>query len=445
MAIQSFVFHRKHKRTLPTIARGEGVYLWDTTGKKYIDASGGAIVVNVGHGIAEIADAIHTQAARVGYAHATMFTSDALEQLAAKLAACLPMLDARLFFLNSGAEAIEAAIKFARQAQIARGESSRCKIISRWGSYHGATLGTLALTGKPAMRKFFEPMFLDAPHIPPCYCYRCPFGLAYPACALRCADALDDEIKRQGAHTVAAFIAEPIAGATLGAVVPPPDYFARIREICDRHGVLLIADEVMTGMGRTGNWFAMEQWNIQPDILCLGKGLASGYVALSGIAARGDLVELMWEKTGDFNHGGTFSHHPVAAAVGLATIEYIERHDLIARVQKMGVQLGAMLHATFDDHPHVGDVRGQGLLWAIELVAERAHKQPFPPEMHLATRVFERAFADGLIVYAMSGCADGIAGDHIMIAPSFVVEENQIDEIVAKLQNALDVLFTERG
>lgn len=435
---KSHVFYRKQGHPHPQVVRGEGIYLWDSDGKRYIDASGGAVVVNVGHGVSEIADAVRDQIADVAYAHATMFTSPALETLADRLAQRLPIPDARLFFMTSGSEANETAIKFARQAQMARGESSRYKVIGRWGAYHGATLGALGITGKGLMRGPFAPLFVDMPHIPPVYCYRCPFGLTYPSCALRCADELEAEILRQGPETVAAFIAEPIAGATLGAVVPPPEYWPRIREICDRYGVLLIVDEVMTGMGRAGEWFAIQRWGIEPDMMCLGKGVSGGYVPLSVTAMRGDLVDLVWEKFGDFNHGGTFSHQPVAAAAGVAAIEYLERHNLIPNAGAMGEELGDKLHAAFAEHPHVGDIRGQGLMWAIELVRDRATREPFPASDHLSSAVFKRAFDAGLIVYVMSGCVDGVRGDHVMISPPLVVNENELDEIVNLLKAAVD-------
>jgi adenosylmethionine-8-amino-7-oxononanoate aminotransferase len=438
MSKHSHVFHRKHKHAKPVVSHGQGIYLWDTTGKRYIDASGGAVVVNVGHGVAEIADAIREQAAQVAYAHATMFTSQALEELADRLATHMPMPDARLFFLCTGSDATETAVKFARQMQVVWGQAQRYKVIARWGSYHGLTMGALAITGKPSMRRYFEPLFVDMPHIPPPYCYRCPFGLIYPDCGLRCAEALGDEIKHQGQGTVAAFIAEPLAGATLGAVVPPPEYWPRVREICDQYGLLLIADEVMTGMGRTGHWFAIEQWDVTPDVICLGKGVSGGYLPLSVTAVRGDLVDLMLKEGGDFNHGGTFSHQPVAAAAGLAAVCYLEDHNLISHAQKVGEQLGRKLHAAFDEHPHVGDVRGQGLMWAVELVADRATKRPFPASAHLSSRVFDMAFEEGMIVYAMSGCVDGIAGDHVMVAPPLVVEEEELDEIVSRLTAAID-------
>lgn len=439
----SHVLYRKQKRRKPTISHGEGIYLWDTAGKQYIDASGGAIVVNVGHGVQEIADAVRAQAVQVSFAHATMFTSRPLEELADRLSERLPIPDARLFFMTSGSEANETAIKLARQIQIAQGESLRYKVIGRWGSYHGATLGMLAITGKPSMRRHYAPLFTDMPHIPPVYCYRCPFGLTYPECGLRCADELEEEIKRQGPETVAAFIAEPIGGATLGAVVPPDEYWPRIREICDAYGVLLIADEVMTGMGRTGRWFAVEHWDTSPDILTLGKGLSGGYLPLSVTAARGNLVDLVWEKLGDFNHGGTFSHQPVAAAAGLATLRYLEDHKLIAHAETLGERLGEKLHAAFDDHPHAGDVRGRGLMWAVEIVADRETKRPFPPSAHVAARVFDEAFANGLIVYTISGGVDGVSGDHVMVAPPLIVGEVQLDEIVARLLTTIEAIMTE--
>src|SRR5574341_114309 len=438
----SHVFYRKQKRSKPTVSHGEGIYLWDTDGKRYIDASGGAVVVNVGHGIKEIADAIREQAAQVAYAHATMFTSAAVEELSDRLAAYLPMDDARLFYMTSGSEATETAMKLARQIQMARGESSRYKVISRWGSYHGGMLGSLSITGKPSMRGPYMPMFVDMPHIPPVYCYRCPFGLTYPECHLRCADVLEEEIKRQGPETVAAFIAEPIAGATLGAVVPPDDYWPRIREICDQYGVLLIDDEVMTGMGRTGCWFAIEAFGVSPDLICLGKGVSGGYLPLSVTAARGDLVDLLWEKLGDFNHGGTFSHQPVATAAGIAALTYMEECHLVEQAARMGDILGGQLRETFASHPHVGDIRGRGLMWALELVADRATKAPFPARQHnIADRVYESAFERGLIVYVMGGGADGVNGDHVMVAPPLVVTEAQISEIVTLLRSGLEEAF----
>lgn len=437
---QSHVFHRKYKFDKPTVSHGEGIYLWDTHGKRYIDASGGAVVVNVGHGVQEIADAIQEQTAKVAYAHASMFTSRVLEDHAERLADYLPLDDPRLFYMASGSEATETAMKLARQIQIAMGNPSRYKVISRWGAYHGATLGALAITGKPSMRTLYAPMFVDMPHVPAPYPYR--FDGTPEECGQWAADQLEQEIERQGAETVAAFIGEPIAGATLGAVVPPDNYWPLIQEICDHYGILLIADEVMTGMGRTGKWFAAEHWNLRPDIICLGKGVSGGYLPLSVTAARGDLVDLLLSKTGDFNHGGTFSHQPVAVAAGLAALEYMEDHNLIKKAESVGYCLGKTLRAELADHPNIGEIRGKGLMWAIEFVADRDTKEPFPPKQHLAASIFENGFDNGLITYYMSGCVDGTAGDHVMISPPLVVEESQVDDIVSKLADAIDAVIT---
>ncbi len=443
---KSHVFYRQYRRAKPTVSRGEGIYLWDTDGKRYIDASGGAIVVNVGHGVKAIAQAMGEQASSVAFAHATMFTSAALEDLADALAGVTPIPDARFFFMCSGSEANETAMKLARQLQIARGEPLRHATIARWGSYHGGTLGAIALTGKASMRRIYTPMFVDVPHIPPPYCYRCPFKLSYPSCGIACAQALEVEILRHGKESIAGFIAEPVSGATIGAVVPPPEYWPILREICDRYGVLLIADEVMSGMGRTGRWFAVEHWGVAPDILCMGKGVSGGYVPLSVTAAKGELVELLWERTGDFNHGGTYSHQPVAAAAGLAALQYIKENDLVARAARVGEKLGMRLREGLEDLSCVGDVRGLGMMWAVEFVADRKTKAPFPKAQGFSGRIYKAAFESGLIVYAMPGCADGDNGDHVMVAPPLVVEESQIDDIVGLLRAAIKTaLAAERG
>jgi len=297
---EGHVLYRRARHRRPMIERAEGVYLYDTDGRRYLDASGGAIVVNIGHGVKEIADAVRDQMSRVCYAHPSAFTSRPVEDYAEALAAVVDIPHPRFFFLSSGSEAVETALKLARQAQMELGERSRYFVISRAQSYHGTTLGALAVAGKPKMRRPFLPMLADVPHIPPPYCYRCPYDMTYPRCDLRCADALDGEIRRVGAENVSAFIAEPISGATLGAVVPPEGYWSRIREICNRHGVLLIADEVMTGFGRTGRWFALEHWDVVPDLVCMSKGTIGGYLPLSVTAVRGDLVDAIVDGSGDF-------------------------------------------------------------------------------------------------------------------------------------------------
>jgi hypothetical protein len=434
---QGHVFYRKMAHDYPVIERGEGVYLYDTAGRRYLDASGGPVLVNVGHGVREIVEAMAAQAAQVAYVHGSLFTTAALETYSDRLAARVPLPEPRFFHLSSGSEAVETALKFARQVQVARDESRRDRIISRWGSYHGATLGTLAISGKPAMRTLYAPMFQDMPHIEPPYCYRCIFDAEPEDCNLACARQLEVEILRQGPERIAAFIAEPVGGATLGGIVPPAGYWPLVREICDRHGVLLIADEVLTGFGRTGAWFAMDHTGVQPDVLCLAKGAAGGYFPLSITAVRGADVETIRQVHGDFNHGGTFSHHAVGAAAALATLDYLEVHDLVARAARLGEILGKTLAESLTDLPCVGDVRGIGLLWAVEFVAERKTKEPFPKSAHFAERVCERCMELGVLLYPGSGSADGVRGDHLTVAPPFVVSEAQIGEIVAALRQAI--------
>lgn len=434
----SHVFYRRPAFPHPRAVRGEGAYLWDAEGRRYIDASGGAIVVNVGHGVEEIARAMAEQAAQVAYVHATLFTTEALETYCDELAQRVPLADPRFYLLTSGSEAVEAAIKFARQVQVARGEPSRHRVISRWGSYHGATLGALAVTGKPKMRRLYTPMFRDQPHIPPPYCYRCPLGATHPACDLACARALETEILRQGPDQVAAFLAEPVGGATLGALVPPEGYWPLVREICDRYGVLLIADEVMTGFGRTGRWFGMEHFGVEPDGMVMGKGATGGYFPLSILAVRAADVETVRRVHGEFVHGGTFSHHAVGAATALATLRYLEAHDLVRAAAERGAYLGRRLREVLPDLPWVGDIRGIGMMWAVEFVADRQTGEPFPPEEHFAQAVCDRAFDHGVLFYPGHGGVDGVRGDHLMVAPPLGTTEREIDEIVAVLRTAIE-------
>ncbi len=436
------VLYRRGTHQRPMVARGEGVYLYDADGRRYLDASGGAIVVNLGHGVREVVQAMEDQAARVAYAHPTTFTSLPMETYAEALARVTGLPDARLFPLCSGSEAVETAIKLARQAQLARGYASRFVTISRWQSYHGTTLGALAVTGKPKMRRPFEPLLPPNRHIPPPYCYRCPYGLHHPGCGIRCAEALAEEIVRIGEENVAAFIAESVSGATLGAVVPPPGYWPRLRKICDEHGVLLIVDEVMAGFGRTGRWFGFQHWDIMPDVVTMGKGATGGYFPLSITAVRGEWIDAITEASGGFVHGGTFSHHPVGAAAGLAALRYMERKNLVAAAASKGEVLGEKLHAGLGDLPWIGDIRGIGLLWGLEFVADRKTKAPFPPSWHFAQRLADIALEIGLIVYPSGGCVDGTAGDHITIGPPFVITDEQIDEMVVLLRDAVEQAAT---
>lgn len=428
---QGNVFYRTMNHPRPMIARGEGIYLYDDSGKRYIDGSGGPLVVNVGHGRTEIVDAMMKQAQSAAYVHAIMFTSEPLERYAAELAKVVPLPEARFYFLSSGSEVVEGAVKLARQIQIARGEVKRNIVLGRWNSYHGMTLGALAVSGRPSLRAPYLDMFHDVPHIPTPYPYRSS------ATGIEVANRLEEAILSYGAENIAGFIAEPISGASLGAAAPPDDYWPRIREICDRYGVLLIADEVLVGLGRTGKWWGLEHWNVTPDIMVASKGTASGYFPLGFIAAKGEDVEQLRRKLGDFNHGGTFSHHAVGAAAGLATLKILQRERLIDNSATMGLTLGEALHAQIGEHPNVGDIRGRGLFWGIELVKDRATREPFPAAEGVARRVWKRAFDLGLVIYYSTGCADGKDGDVIMLGPPLIITAEQIDEMVRMFREAL--------
>ncbi len=438
------VFYRRMSHPRPMLSHAENIYLYDTDGRRYVDASGGPILVNIGYGVPEVIEAMTRQAQTAPYLHATMFTSQALEDYSSALAEIVPVENPRFFYLDSGSEAVETALKFARQVQVDRGETGRYVVISRWHSYHGTTLGALTVSGRPALRRMFQPMMQHTPHIEPPYCYRCPLNLSYPSCSLRCATQLEETIQNNGADTVSAFIAEPLSGASLAAAVPPADYWPLIREICDHYGVLLIADEVMTGFGRAGYWFAMDAWNVKPDIMTMAKGAGGGYFPLSITAVKTADVETIQAGHGDFIHGGTFSHHPTSVAVGLAVLRYLQKHNLVERAREQGHKLGRKLCNTLGEHPFVGDIRGQGLMWGVEFVADRATKEPFPAAQGLAKKLGDEAFKRGLILYPISGNADGTRGDQVMVAPPFIVTDEQLDEIVGLLAETVTAVLGEK-
>jgi len=429
------VFYRKLGHSRPMIAHGHGIYLYDKSGKRYIDGSGGPLVVNVGHGRAEVVSAMARQAQAAAYVHATMFTSEPLEAYAQALADITPVVDPRFYFLSSGSEVVEGALKLARQIQMARGESGREIIISRTFSYHGTTLGALAASGRPALRVPYLGMLKDGVHVEPPYPYR------RQESGEALAGRLEEAIQAYGAGRVAAFIAEPISGASLGAAAPPDDYWPSVRAICDHYGVLLIVDEVLTGMGRTGAWWAIDHWQVTPDILVTAKGAAGGYFPLGFLAAREKDLTAIRQTLGDFNHGGTFSHHAVGAAAGLATLRILQEEKLVENAARMGRRLGDRLRQMLGSHPHVGDVRGRGLLWAVELVQDRETKAPFPAGRRLAQTIWQRAFDLGLIIYYSQGCADGHNGDLVMLGPPLTIDREQIDVVVELLAQAVhDVL-----
>ena len=427
------VFYRKLSRTYPLITHGKGIYLFDENGKRYIDGSGGALVVNVGHGQKEIIQKMVEQMGEVSYVHGTQFTTHSIEACANALGSVLPKGLEKIYFLSGGSESIEAAIKFSRQYFLESGHAQRWRVVARWHSYHGNTIGALSLTGRIGMRKPYLPLLIDFPHFPPPYCYRCPYNLSYPKCELECAKALEHLIQMEGAETISAVILEPIGGATIGALVPPEGYLKLIREICDRSGIFLIDDEVMTGMGRTGRWFAAQHWDLLPDIMVLGKGMSSGYFPLSAMITRSEFVDRLKEKTGGFVHGHTFSHHPVACAVGLAVLRFIQEHQLIEKCPAKGDYLLKRLEE-LKAFPFVGDVRGKGLMTAIEFVKDQKTKVPFPRTERFTEKVIDQAFENGLVLYPGTGFVDGINGDMVMVGPPLIIEEAQIDEIIEILK-----------
>ncbi len=434
----SHIFPRHTKVKTPVAVSGEGCYLYDSSGKQYLDASGGAAVSCLGHGDVEIIAAIKAQLDQLAFAHTNFLTSEPAEQLADLLIEHAPEGIEKVYLVSGGSEATEAAIKLARQYFVEKGEDQRRHLIARKQSYHGNTIGALSAGGNIWRRQQFAPLLVDVKHISPCFEYRFrEEGESAEAYGLRAAQELEAEILRLGPDTVMAFIAEPVVGATLGAVPAVEGYFKRIREICDKYGVLLILDEVMCGMGRTGHLYACEADGISPDILCIAKGLGGGYQPIGAMLCSGEIYGTIEAGSGFFQHGHTYLGHPVAAAAGLAVVSAILDRGLIPRVREMGGKLEAALQAKFGQHPNVGDIRGRGLFRGIELVQNRETKEPFAPERRLAAKIKAAAMANGLICYPMAGTIDGKQGDHILLAPPYILEEEHIEELVTKLDAAI--------
>lgn len=436
------VFPRHSKAKLPTAVGGEGCYLIDADGKRYLDGSGGAAVSCLGHGDSAVIDAIKAQLDKVAFAHTGFFTSEPAEELADLLVANAPEGIDRVYLVSGGSEATEAAIKLARQYWVEKGEPQRGKLIARKQSYHGNTIGALSAGGNEWRRAQFAPLLLDVSHIDPCYEYRLRREDESPEdYGRRAADALEDEIQRLGPENVMGFMAEPVVGATAGALAPAPGYFQRIREICDRHGVLLILDEVMCGMGRTGTLFACEQDDVRPDIIAIAKGLGAGYQPIGAMLCSADIYKAIEDGSGFFQHGHTYVGHPVACAAALAVLTKLTDGGLAARAAEMGNRLQAALEQAFGQHPNVGDIRGRGLFRGIEFVMDRETKAPFPPERALHKALKKATFEAGLICYPMGGTIDGQRGDHILLAPPFILDDSHIAEIVAKLKTAIDAVI----
>jgi adenosylmethionine-8-amino-7-oxononanoate aminotransferase len=430
----SHVFPRVTGRELPVAVAAEGVWITDAEGRRYLDGAGGAIVVNVGHGVSAVIDAIGAQLRATQYVHGTMFTTEAVEAYAAELAPLLPMDGPRLYPVSGGSEAVETALKLARSYHLANGEPNRVAVIGRRSAYHGNTLGALDASGKEPLRKPYTPWLGRHLHAPAAYEYRCPNPSHPEACGAWHATELDRMITQAGPHTIAAFIAEPVAGATLAAAVPTDDYWTAVVEVCRAHGILVIADEVMTGFGRTGRWFGVDHWGVRPDILTAGKGTTSGYVPFGFAAASGAVFERVSE--GGFVHGFTWSHNAVGAAAGRAVLATLRAEGLIERSAELGGRVRADLRAALDDVPAVGDVRGLGLLIGIELVRDPETKEPFARDERVTERIVAAARQDGLLVYSSTGHVEG-NGDLLVLGPPFCLTDGEATTLVERTAAAI--------
>ena len=432
------ILHRQTGHSYPVAASAQGVIIRDSAGKEYIDASGGAAVSCLGHGHPDVLAAMHEQLDRLAYAHTSFFTSQVAEALADDLIAHAPRGIGRVFYVSGGSEAVEAALKLARQYFVERGELERRYIVARHQSYHGITLGALAVGSREWQRQQFGPLLIETHHVSPVYEYRGRRADEMPqAYSERLARELEAKIEELGGGNVIAFVAETVVGATLGAVAAVPGYFGRVREICDRHGVLLILDEVMCGMGRTGTLHACEQEGISPDLIAIAKGLGGGYAPIGALLLQGKIFQTLAQGSG-FQHSHTYTGHPLACAAALAVQRVIRRDDLLANVRRQGAYLERRLRERFGNHPFVGDVRGRGLFQGLELVADRGTKEPFDPTRKLNTRVKHEAMARGLMVYPMGGTVDGRRGDHVLLAPPFIIDNAAVDMIVERLGDAID-------
>lgn len=433
------VFHRNPRHKYPLALGGDGAYVIDKNGRRYLDASGGAAVSCLGHSDREVIGAIKAQLDQLPFAHTSFFTNEPMERLSCELVENAPAGIERVYFCSGGSEAVEAALKLARQYFVEIGQPQRAHVIARRQSYHGNTLGALATGGNLWRRKQFEPLLVDVSHVSPCYSYRGKQGgesdVAYGKRLVR---ELEEEVQRLGPDRVIAFVAETVGGATLGCVTPVPGYFDGVRAVCDRHGILLILDEVMCGMGRCGTLYACEQEGVVPDLICIGKGLGAGYQPIGALLASAKIYAAIVNGSGFFQHGHTYTGHATACAGALAVQLAIKNRGLLAKVRERGAGLEARLRARFGEHVHVGEIRGRGLFWGLELVQDRASKQPFDAKRRINTRLKLQALENGLMCYPMGGSLDGVSGDHVLLAPPYIISEAQLDEIVEKLARSLD-------
>jgi len=439
----SRILHRQPGNRYPRAVSGSGPYLYDDTGRRWLDACGGAAVSCLGHGHPAVVAAIEAQSRKLAFAHTSFFTTDVAEALADTLIANAPGGISHAYFVSGGSEAIEAALKMARQYHLERGEPQRTLFIARRQSYHGNTLGALSVGGNAWRREPFAPLLAPVQHVSPCYAYRDLRPDETPEqYGQRLAQELDAAIVAAGPQRVIAFVAEPVVGATLGAVPPVPGYFRGLRYVCDRHGVLLILDEVMCGMGRTGTLYACEQEGVVPDIVTIAKGLGAGYQPIGAALLSQRVFDAFERGSGFFQHGHTYLGHAIACAAALAVQRVIVEEGLLARVRETGAVLERELRRALGDHPHVGDIRGRGLFWGVEFVADRATREPFDPSLRLHARIKRTAFEAGLMCYPMGGTLDGRRGDHLLLAPPFNIEAAQVDEIVSGLSRAIDAAIS---
>ena len=443
---QSHVLYHHLGKAYETITKADGVYVIDEQGKRYLDAIGGVGVVNIGHGVEDVIRAITQQLGTIAFSYGGLVDNHPQRGLAQRLQQWAPpgMGETKTLFSTGGAEANEGALKLAYQYHWERGHPSKQKIVGRWQSYHGNSIGTLSMSGRTSWRRMHSPYLLNFPHIPPPYCYRCPWDKAYPGCDIACAEELRRVIQQEGEENVAAFIAEPVIGTSMSAVVPPPEYYPRIREICDQYDVLLIVDEVMSGVGRTGKNWAIEHWGVTPDMISSSKGVSSGYAPLGILTLRDKVWQAIADGSGIVTQSSTYGGNPVSCAAGVAVLDYIKAHDLVSRAAEMGEKLMHKLERELGDLPNVGQIRGKGLFIGIELVADRESKRPFPPEWRVTERIEEETFENGLLILGgVPGMIDGVAGDHFELLPPYVVDDVHLDFMVGTVRDAILKVVSE--
>ncbi len=437
---QSYLIKPLLDKDYPVISHGNGVYLYDVNGKKYLDGSSGAVTASIGHHVQAVIDAMADQASKVSFVYRSQFSSVPAENLANRLMKIAPGDINWSFFVNSGTEAVETAMKISIQYWQEVGRPDKNQVISRWKSYHGITIGALSLSGHADRRKRFEALLEKSPVVEPPYCYRCPFSLEYPGCGLKCAEDLERAILEIGAEEVAAFVAEPIIGAAAGAISPPDGYYQRIAEICKKYDILFIADEVMTGIGRTGKMFAMEHWGVTPDIICVGKGMSAGYSPIAATLVSDSIIGSILKGSKVIMSGHTYSANPQSSAAALAVLDYIEKQDLVRNSNYIGNYLMEELLRLKSDFPFIGDVRGKGLLLGLEMVEDNSTKYPFAQEKAVTTRLVELAQKNGLLIYPASAGIEGVGGDAVIIAPPLSISKEETDVLISILEQTLKEL-----